>query len=278
MKKTITMFGLLAWAVATSSLAATQLKGEMTQGSLIRGETTPGAEVTLNDKSLLVSKQGFFVFGFDRDSKAKHLLKVEHPDGEIETLTLDVQPREYKKQMIEGIAKNIMQPSQKELERAAQDTRQIHEARSNFIDNLDYLADFQWPLLGRITGVYGSQRVYNGVPGRPHFGIDIAKPEGTPIVAPASGIITVASPDMFYSGGTIVLDHGYGVTSTFLHMSKLSVREGQRVQAGEKIGEVGSTGRSTGPHLDWRVNWYQLRLDPQYLVPSMKEARAAAKQ
>ena len=120
--------------------------------------------------------------------------------------------------------------------------------------------------MGPISGVYGSQRVYNGVPGTPHYGIDVAVPTGTAIVAPASGQIIMVHDNMFYSGGTIMLDHGHGVSSSFLHLSKTSVEVGDWVEQGDPIGEVGATGRVTGPHLDWRMNWGDSRIDPELLL------------
>jgi murein DD-endopeptidase MepM/ murein hydrolase activator NlpD len=128
---------------------------------------------------------------------------------------------------------------------------------------------FTWPVKGRISGVYGSQRVYNGTPGAPHYGVDVAVPTGTPVRAPASGVITLAEPDLYYSGGTVILDHGYGLSSSFLHLSKVHVTVGQRLAVGDLLGEVGATGRATGPHLDWRMSWLSERIDPQFLVPPM---------
>jgi murein DD-endopeptidase MepM/ murein hydrolase activator NlpD len=121
------------------------------------------------------------------------------------------------------------------------------------------------PLTGRISGVYGSQRIYNGKPGNPHYGLDIARPTGTPVSAPVMGLVVLAEPDLYYSGGTVIIHHGYGVTSSFLHMSQVSVRVGDMVAQGDKIGEVGATGRATGPHLDWRMNFRDNRVDPNTL-------------
>jgi murein DD-endopeptidase MepM/ murein hydrolase activator NlpD len=131
------------------------------------------------------------------------------------------------------------------------------------------LAGFVWPAQGPISGVYGSQRFYNGEPRNPHYGVDVAVPKGTPVHAPAAGVVTLAEPDLYFSGGTVILDHGYRLSSTFLHMSEVSVQVGDELQAGDLIGAVGSTGRATGPHLDWRMNWRQQRIDPQLLAPPM---------
>ena len=130
---------------------------------------------------------------------------------------------------------------------------------------------FVWPVTGRISGVYGSQRIYNGTHGTPHYGVDIARPEGTPVLAPAAGEVTLAEPDLFYSGGTVILDHGYGFSSSFLHLSEVHVSLGDLLSAGDLIGAIGATGRATGPHLDWRMSWFSQRIDPQLLVPPMPE-------
>ena len=131
------------------------------------------------------------------------------------------------------------------------------------------LAGFVWPAEGPISGVYGSQRFYNGEPRRPHFGVDVAVPTGTIVRAPAAGVVTLAEPDLYFSGGTVILDHGYRLSSSFLHMSEVAVQVGDELQPGDIIGAVGSTGRATGPHLDWRMNWREQRIDPQLLAPPM---------
>ena len=128
------------------------------------------------------------------------------------------------------------------------------------------LTGFTWPATGRISGVYGSQRVLNGKPRNPHFGLDIAAPDGTEVFAPADGLVTLTHPDMLLSGGTIILDHGQGLSSTFLHLSKILVEAGSFVKQGELIALIGSTGRASGPHLDWRMNWLDRRVNPQPLL------------
>ncbi|SHG98088.1 M23 family metallopeptidase [Ferrimonas marina] len=250
------------------STAALELQGELTQGSLIRGQTQPGDSVSLNGEALPVTEQGAFVFGFGRDAELQHELVILR-DGESESHALTLKPRDYDIQRIEGIARNIMQPSPEAQARAAEDAEQAYLARERFEPRLDWQQDFIWPLTGRITGVYGSQRIFNGEPRNPHYGIDIAAPTGTPVVAPADGVVTLAVPDMFYSGGTLIIDHGYGVSSTMIHLSKILVEPGTEVSQGDAIAEVGATGRATGPHLDWRINWHQQRLDPVLLVPPM---------
>ncbi len=256
--------------VSVADTAGIKLQGELKQGALIRAQVAAGTQVSLDGKPLNVSKEGKLAFGFDRDATGEQILQLTHADGSRETVKLAIGKQDYRIQRIEGIAKKIMQPKPEDVARAKQDSAQVRAARDTDSQRLDFSQDFIWPVTGRISGVYGSQRVYNDVPGRPHYGIDIAAPRGTKVVAPADGVITLAVPDMFYSGGTVIIDHGFGVSSTFLHLSKLLVPVGTEVKQGEVVAEVGSTGRSTGPHLDWRINWYQMRLDPATVVPSMK--------
>ncbi|WP_037440340.1 M23 family metallopeptidase [Shewanella mangrovi] len=262
---------LLSSALFNIAVAAerTQLDGKLAQGALVRGQTQGGSKVSLDGKALRVTSDGRFVFGFDRDADAEHQLKIEYADGASEQMPLTIAKQDYRISRIEGISKKIMKPDPVAVARAKKDAQMVREARDTNSDLTAFTSHFIWPVTGRISGVYGSQRIYNGVPGRPHFGVDIARPTGTVVVAPADGIITLAVPDMFYSGGTMIIDHGFGVSSSFLHLSKLYVKPGTQVKQGQKVAEVGATGRVTGPHLDWRINWYQMRLDPQSLVPSM---------
>lgn len=245
------------------------LSGELTQGSLIRGQTLPGTQVWLNGQPLPVTQDGQFVMGFGRDASLEHSLTLHFNDGDKSDYPLVLSEREYKIQRIEGIAQRIMKPRPEDVARAQEDARQTREAREHFDTRTDWQQAFVWPLHGPITGVYGSQRIYNGEPRNPHFGVDVAAPTGTPVVAPADGVITLAVPDMFYSGGTLIIDHGFGVSSTFIHLHKLLVEPGTAVKQGEVVAEVGATGRVTGPHLDWRLNWHQERLDPALLVGPM---------
>jgi murein DD-endopeptidase MepM/ murein hydrolase activator NlpD len=191
---------------------------------------------------------------------------VQSPDGSVDRRTYQVAQREYDIQSIEGIAQNIMEPSEEDQNHIWSDYVMTSEARKIRSDLKEFLSGFEWPVRGPISGVYGSQRIYNGVPGTPHYGLDIAVPTGTAVVAPAAGRIIMVNDDMFYSGGTIMLDHGHGVSSSFLHLSKTLVQVGDWVEQGGLIAEVGATGRVTGPHLDWRMNWGNSRIDPELLL------------
>jgi len=177
--------------------------------------------------------------------------------------------RDYNIQRVEGVPKKTVNPGPEYYQRIRAEAAAARKARAVRFDLPYYLQNFQWPVTGPISGVYGSQRYYNGTPRRPHYGVDIARPTGTPVLAPAAGVVTLAHDDMFFSGGTLILDHGQGLSSSFLHLSKLIVEVGQTIEQGQIIAEVGASGRVTGPHLDWRMNWLDQRVDPQLLVPPM---------
>lgn len=260
---------LPVYAYANSLLDGLLIKGQLVQGGLVVGKVAPGAQLQLGEQKVEVSEQGLFSLGFDRDAPANMQLTLTLANGLSQTEMLVIKPREYQLQHIEGISKAIMEPSEQDLKRIRDEAGQVWLARSTLKQRIDFAGGFTWPLKGPITGVYGSQRVYNGVPKRPHYGVDVAAPTGTSLSAPAPGVVTLAHKDMFYSGGTIIIDHGYGVSSTLMHLSKVLVKVGDEVKPGDIIAEVGATGRATGPHLDWRMNWYQSRIDPQLLVAPM---------
>ena len=216
-----------------------------------------------------------FLIGFGRDAPAQTKLVVTFTDGSREWRELKVGQRKYKIQRIDGLPPRKISPSEEDLARIHRESASIKEARTKDDARTDFLKGFIWPAKGRISGIYGSQRILNGEPRRPHYGLDIAAPVETPVVAPASGIVTLTHPDMFYSGGTLILDHGHGLSSTFIHLHRILVKEGQYVRQGDVIAEIGATGRVTGPHLDWRINLFKRRLDPQLILKAMP---ASAKQ
>jgi murein DD-endopeptidase MepM/ murein hydrolase activator NlpD len=251
-----------------------EISGEWEQGQLLIGQVPSGCQVEFQQRNLRVDPDGVFVLGLDRDAPTEVSLTVIDPLGQIQRYTFAVKQRQYAIQRIEGVPARTVNPPEEQLERIRRESALARGARSQDLARRDFLQVFQWPLLGPITGVYGSQRFYNGEPRRPHYGLDVAAPVGTVVVAPVGGIVILVHDDMFFSGGTLILDHGHGVSSTFIHLSKILVKEGQEVKQGEPIAEVGATGRATGPHLDWRINWFDQRLDPQYRVGSMP-ARAS---
>lgn len=276
--KRLLVAGALLVVSSTAVVAETRtfegvtLEGQFTQGGMLVGTVAPGSKVTFNGKPLSQTGAGQFAFGFGRDDSTNQTLQVLTPDGKTHNIDLTLDSREYNIQRVEGVPARTVNPDPSHLKRIQQEASEVSQARYTGSHLHGFLQAFLWPVEGPITGVYGSQRVFNGEPRRPHFGIDIAAPEGTEIHAPADGAVTLAHPDMFFSGGTMVIDHGHGINTSYLHMSKMLVKKGDLVKQGDVIGLVGATGRATGPHLCWRLNWYQTRLDPQLVVPEMKKA------
>ena len=256
----------VAWC-AEISLEQLQLQGELRQGGMVIGHAPAGVVVFYDGRQLAQTTSGEFVLGFGRDEALQQSLELETSPGQRQTLPFTIAKREYNLQRIEGVPGRTVNPDAKHLQRIRNEAGQVKVARDSDTDIHGFLQSFQWPVHGPITGVFGSQRIYNGEPRRPHFGVDIAAPEGTEILAPADGVVSLAHKDMFFSGGTMVIDHGHGISTSYLHMSKLLVAAGDDVKQGQAVGLVGATGRATGPHLCWRLNWYQERLDPQLLVP-----------
>ena len=237
--------------------------GHLTQGGLIVLTLPEGASASLDNTSLLVSAKNHTAFGFHRDDETPQQLVITTSDGQHHHSILTPLVRVYDTQSITGLSSKYVTPPQETLDRIAADRAAVSAARAHHSTQDDFATGgFDWPVTGTITGIYGSQRILNGKPRAPHYGIDIAAPKGTPVRAPADGVITMAD-DLYYTGGTIIIDHGLMISSTVLHLDTMAVMPGQLVQRGMVIGTVGSTGRSTGPHLDWRINWGSKRLDPQ---------------
>ena len=245
------------------------LDGPLQQGGLVKGQVEPGAQVFFEGRAVRISREGLFLIGFDRDAPSEAALKVVFPDGSQEFRKLRIAPRQYQIQRIDGLPSAQVSPPEEDLTRTREEAALINKIRERDDPRTDFLTGFIWPLQGPITGVYGSQRILNGEPRRPHYGVDIAAPVGTPVRAPADGVVTLAHSEMFFSGGTLVLDHGHGLSSAFLHLNRILVTEGEAVSQGALIAEVGATGRVTGAHLDWRINLFQSYLDPQFLVAPM---------
>ncbi|MDF1725979.1 MAG: M23 family metallopeptidase [Alcanivorax sp.] len=247
------------------------LEGERTQGALLRGQVASGVAVKLGDRAVRTTPEGFFAVGFGRDDALEQVLVLER-QGEVQQVPVTLSKREYDIQRVEGVPKRTVEPPPEAvLKRIRREVAEIKTARDIDSALLAFLSDFQWPLTGRISGVYGSQRVYNGKPGRPHYGVDVARPAGTVVVAPADAVVTLVQSDNYYSGGTLIMDHGYGVSSTMIHLSEVLVEKGQTVKQGEPVAKVGASGRATGPHLDWRLNWFEVKLDPVTVVGEMEQ-------
>ena len=235
------------------------------QGSLIQGQVEDGAQLYFEDKPVFTDSSGRFVLGLGRDY-AQTLTLITVKGEQRAEHSYPVQQRVYDVQSIEGVEQKYVSPPESVVERIREDNESVKRARAQFSDTPFFKNGFIMPAKGRISGVYGSQRVFNGVPKRPHYGLDVAAPIGTPVIAPADGVVTLVD-DLYYSGGTIIVDHGWGISSTFIHLHTMHVNVGDNVVQGQKIAEIGATGRVTGPHLDWRINWFNQRLDPALVLP-----------
>jgi biotin carboxyl carrier protein len=255
---------------------ALTLEGHLVQGGMAIGKVDPAATVHFQGKAVRVSPDGLFVIGFSRDAAVASVIEIHQPSGMVEKHPVTIEKRTYQIQRIDGLPPRKVSPSPKDQERISKDRALVKKARRTDDPRTDFFQPFIWPVTGRISGVYGSQRILNGKPKWPHFGVDIAAPTGTPVKAPADGIVTMAHNDMFYSGGTLIVDHGHGLSTTYMHLHKILAKTGQQVKQGDVIAQVGATGLVTGPHLHWGMNWFDTRLDPALLVPPMPEARAAA--
>mgnify|MGYP001457920695 CR=1 FL=1 len=242
---------------------AVEFDGKFIQGHFIIGKTDPDSKIKIDKKQVKVTKDGYFAFGLDRDRKYDVVITVEKK-GKKKKIIKNVQKREYKIQRIDGLEEKKVTPPEEVYERIKKENKLIAKAR-NIDSDLDYFKDgLIIPVEDAIiTGVYGSQRILNGKPKWPHYGIDFAQKKGTPIKAMIDGVATLVENDLYYTGGTLIFDHGHGISTLYMHMDKIFVEIGQKVNKGDVIGTVGSTGRSTGPHLDVRLNWFQTRLDPQ---------------
>lgn len=256
-----------ACGIAGGSDRRTEIAETASQGALVVGRAAVGSKVVLGTRALRVDDVGRFVFGVGRDAAGPLSLRVIWPDGAIEVINLRVTPRDWPMEHVRGVPPRTVDPPPEIAARIAREQAAVAAARARDDARSDFAQDFVWPVEGRISGRFGSARSYNGKPGSPHSGTDVAAPSGTPLKAPAAGIVTFAEPELYLTGGTLLLDHGHGVSSAFLHMSRLDVKLGQRVQQGEVLGAVGATGRATGPHLHWGLNWFDVRLDPQLVAP-----------
>jgi murein DD-endopeptidase MepM/ murein hydrolase activator NlpD len=243
-------------------VSAIEFNGKFIQGHFIIGKTDPDSKVKIDKKQVKVSKDGYFAFGLNRNRKYDVVITIEK-DGIKEKITKRVQKRIYDIQRIDGLEEKKVTPPEEVYERIKKENKLIAKARAIETD-LDFFKDkFIIPVDDAIiTGVYGSQRILNGKPKWPHYGLDFAQEEGAPVKAMLNGTVTLAAPDLYYTGGTLIFDHGHGISTLYMHMNKVFVKKGQKVKQGDIIGSVGSTGRATGPHLDVRLNWFDIRLDP----------------
>lgn len=249
-------------AAAQASDARIVFPASASQGALVIGKVPPGSQVRYAGRALRVSGYGSVVLGIGRDEKGPLQLQVQRPDGSSETVRIAVSARDWPLERVNGVPPKTVNPPPAIAERIKREQAQVTAARSRDDDRTDFARAFTWPVQGRISGRFGNARVYNGQPGAGHSGMDIAVPTGTPVKAPAAGVVTFAAPDLYLTGGTLLIDHGFGVSSNFLHLSRIDVKVGDRVEQGQVIAAVGATGRATGPHLHWGMNWFDTRIDP----------------
>jgi biotin carboxyl carrier protein len=270
---------LAAGSCAATPVASDAIPTHLQQGSLLRAHVAPGSQLVLSTGSgtsvaVRVGEDGGFVIAAGRDEAGPLRLEYRAPGQPPRTIEIAVDKRDWQLERIEGVPEATVNPPPEIAARIQREQAMVSAARTRDDDRDDYQQPFQWPVQGRVSGVYGSQRIYNGTPKSPHSGLDVAAAQGTPVHAPAAGIVTLAEPDLYLTGGTVLLDHGHGVSSNFLHFSRIDVKVGQRVQQGEVLGLVGMTGRATGPHMHWGMNWFGVRVDPRLLLPASPPAPA----
>ncbi len=263
--KIISKLFLIITFLTTTQLNAVEFKGKFIQGHYIVGVTDPSSKIIIDKKNVKVSEDGYFVFGIDRDRKFD-LTIIKINNGKKEKIIKKVLKRKYNIQRIDGLEESKVTPPESVYKRIKKENNKIGEARAINSDLPFFKNQFIMPVEGIISGVYGSQRILNGKPRWPHYGIDIAAKKGTMIKSSGSGVVTMAEDDLYYTGGTIIMDHGHGISTIYSHLETVLVSVGDKINKGDLIGTVGSTGRSTGPHLDFRVNWFQTRLDPMSIL------------
>jgi len=270
----LSWIGSILGVFLTASVATAgdlSFNGPLTQGGLVIGATVPGTAVTVDGRPVRVSAKGSFLIGFGRDAKKTVRLRLDLPGGTRSERTLNVTSRTYSVQRIDGLPKRQVTPRKPEdLARIRADNAKIAAVRKLDTARPAFASGFQWPAIGPISGVFGSQRILNGKPKSPHNGIDVAAPRGTPVTAAADGVIALVHGDMFYTGKTVMIDHGHGLSTVYVHMDDILVSDGQQVTKGTAIGVVGKTGRVTGPHLHWGVSLFGTHLDPALLVGPQK--------
>ncbi|HLR87176.1 MAG TPA: M23 family metallopeptidase [Wenzhouxiangella sp.] len=269
---------LLLAATVSADTPHITFDGTATQGGLLVARVPAGSSATVDGEAVQLTDDGRFLIAIARDRTDPVRIGVTLPDGQKADHDVVPEKREFDIQRIDGLPQDRVTPPEHVLERIRNDNELTRQARKRRDARTDWAEGFSWPLTGRITGVYGSQRILNGEPRNPHWGLDIAAPTGTKVKAPAPGIVTLAHSDMYFSGGTLFIDHGHGLVSAFLHLSALDVEVGDAVERGQTVARVGATGRATGPHLDWRVNLGSTRIDPALLVdweenPDAKQPR-----
>lgn len=256
------LFLLALVAPAAADSARLVFPSRVEQGGMVLGKVPPDSWVVLDDRPLQVTPYGTVVFGVARDASGPAELAIRTPDGAQHTVRVQVQARDWPTEHVNGVPPATVAPPPQITERIRREQAAVAAARATSDAGTGFAERFIWPVQGRISGRFGRHRVYNGQPGAAHSGMDIAASTGTPVKAPASGRVVFAQPDLYLTGGTVLIDHGYGIGSNFLHLSRLDVAVGDQVRQGDTIGQVGATGRATGPHLHWGMTWFDVRIDP----------------
>ncbi|MFT3756606.1 MAG: M23 family metallopeptidase [Pseudoxanthomonas sp.] len=263
-------FTIQSTGAQTAADARIVFPTSVSQGALVFGKVPPGSKATHAGRTLRVSSYDTVAFGVGRDEKGPLRVVIVRPDGGSETVSIAVTPRDWPVENVRGVPPKTVNPPPEIAERIQREQAQVVAVRQRDDDRTDFTQAFIWPTQGRISGRFGNQRIYNGTPKSPHSGMDIAVPTGTPVKAPAAGVVTFAAPNLYLTGGTLVLDHGYGISSNFLHLSRIDVKVGDRIEQGQVIAAVGATGRATGPHLHWGMNWFDVRIDPLLVLEREK--------
>jgi murein DD-endopeptidase MepM/ murein hydrolase activator NlpD len=261
---------LIVGASSAADVREIRLNGPAMQGALLRGAAPSGTvALALDGKPVPLAEDGSFVVGFDRDQATSALLVAKRRDGSVVRRALRIAPRAWQIEHV-NVARRPDIPDEEYLRLRQQELARIAAARAIGSKSQGWRQAFRWPATGRISGIFGSQRIYRGEPASYHSGVDVAPGAGAPVVAPADGMVVLAGPPAFsLEGNLVIIDHGMGLNSAFLHLGSVAVREGQAVRQGQYVGTVGATGRATGAHLHWSVKWNDARLDPQLLVGAM---------
>ncbi|MBO6947568.1 MAG: M23 family metallopeptidase [Rhodospirillales bacterium] len=257
---------MLAWS-AEAEVPLT-LTGNAAEGGLLVGKTAPGAAVAIDGKPVMTDAVGNFLLGFGRDDAGTKRLTVSS-NGETLNREIIVTDRDFKIERIDGLPQKKVTPDPEAIKRIVKEKAEMAEAKKLTDPSAYFLSGFAWPATGRISGVYGSQRVLNGKPRRPHYGTDVAAPIGTPVVAMAAGKVTFVHPGMFFNGKTVLIDHGLGLRSVYIHLSDTDVKAGDKVGKGTRIGAIGKTGRATGPHLHFGLTLDEIPIDPELILGEM---------
>lgn len=252
---------------ATTPATALELCGDFKQGEIIIGKTEDDASiVTFNQKQYPVTEDGYFIFAFGRDQKAQAELFLQYPNGKKQLHRLPIQTYDWNIQRINGVSQQKVTPDSSHDAEIAREQKDVRRSLTNLKPGDYWREGFILPVKGRISGEFGNQRIFNGIPKSPHSGTDIAAPEGTPVKASGTGKVILSGKDYFYTGNMVIIDHGQGLQTIYAHLKEAKVKAGETVKKGQVIGLVGHTGRATGPHLHWGASLNNVRFRPHSLL------------